>query len=715
MGRPSTTECTYLPTWCCLAPGLVPWFIACCARSPGLRHPAVAVAWHLSVCLGYGRRPASLACLVAPHDVPGLVRSGHSRCSSWLSRRHGAFPHPRGLRPRLYWVAAWGTRRPAENRAHCACCWPPPRQGRAAPSALYPFGAPRWGCPWRVPPSSVLDCVRCGGWRVCTQSLTCPVSAGVPRSTGNSAGALGLFCVDADTFPSGSEDATPWSCAGRPPGRVLVRLTFSAGRFAFLLYSAPLRLRLPLFSFLGGLSPRPPPPFFFFFLVIRFPHSPLVSFFLWLPAAGTLGLGALFFFPPPPLACFLFLPFFFFVFRPCCLWLSLVSGPGCPGPWRCVLFVLFASSSSALCALSPLLCFPPGRWLLLPGGCCPPSLPFWFLWFSSLWLCAPFLFPSLPGCAPPLSPAFSGSRPRVPWALVLCAVCFVGLPLLGSPCALAFFVFPAWPLAALWWLLHPPPRVVSRGFRRCRSFLCFFYPSGCAPPLSLAFFNFRPRGPWALALCAVCFVGLPLFGSLCALASLCFPLGRCLLTGGCPPPPFCVSQFLVAVARCSFFFSLLVGGSRRLLPPPSRCVCGALCCLVSPRCAALRCCVPCCGASPCCIAGCCVLCGICWGVCLCVVLRCGLLPRVVPCVWSWLPVRMFAATPQTAQIFGSAEMSSGTRASDSNCQACMAWEISKQLAKNLSVVRLYQAHDLDLQVVFSDNYKLVLGLPRAGK
>ena len=157
---------------CCLAPVRVPWFVACCARSPGLWHPAAVAAWHLSVCLGCGRRRASLACLVAPRGAPRLVWSGRSRCSGRLSRRRGAFPHPGGLHPRLYWAAAGGTGRPAENRAPCACCWPPPRRGRSARSASYPFGAPRWGCPWRVPPALVLGCVRCGGWRVWTRSLT---------------------------------------------------------------------------------------------------------------------------------------------------------------------------------------------------------------------------------------------------------------------------------------------------------------------------------------------------------------------------------------------------------------------------------------------------------------------------------------------------------------------------------------------------------------
>ena len=88
--------------WCCLAPVPVQCFAACCARSPGSRHPAAVVSWQLSVCLRCGRRRASLACQVAPRGAPHLVRSGRSRCSSQLCRRRGAFPHPRGLRARLY-------------------------------------------------------------------------------------------------------------------------------------------------------------------------------------------------------------------------------------------------------------------------------------------------------------------------------------------------------------------------------------------------------------------------------------------------------------------------------------------------------------------------------------------------------------------------------------------------------------------------------------
>ena len=788
--------------WCCLAPVPVPWFVACCPRCPGFVAP---VGTFLGTC------PCALVVAGGvplwrawwpPSCAPRLVRSGRSRCFGRLSRRRGAFPPPWGLRPGLYWVAAGGTRRPAENRPHCACRWPLPRQGRWARSASYPFGAPRWGCPWRVPPASVLGCVRCGGLRVWTRSLTRPVSRTVRRSTGDSAGAPGLFRAGVVTSPCGSEDATPGSraCvrvlvrrgrvwAGRPPGRVLVRLTFSSGRFVFLLCSAPSGLGLLLLWFLGCL----PPPLFFSSCCCVFCAPPTVSFFLWFPATGALGLGALFFFPPcvfflivlprclllspvsgpgcpgpwrcvlffffasrssalralsPPLwfppGCWLlpggfsppppsfvsrcfsrcrFLPlffsfFFFLVARPRCLRLSLISGPARPGPWCCVLFVLLASRSSALRALSPLLWFPPGRWLL-PGGCCPPPpflcLPFFF----SLPLFAPFFFSR---CAPQLSLAFSGFRPRVPWALALCAVCFVGLPLRavspllwfppgrwllpgsccppppfcfvsrcfsrcrfvlrfffssrcapplslafpgfrawvpwalalcavssvglplpGSRCALASFVGPAWPLAALWWLLPPPPLFCVSLFFSLPLCAPFFFLSRCAPPLSLAFSGFRPRVPWALALCAVCSVGLPLLSSPCALASFVVPAWRLAAPWWLlPPPPFMSRGFRRCCSLLFFFFFLLVGGSHRLLPPPPCCVRGALCCLMLLRCAALPCCVLCCGASPCCVVGCCALCGVCWGVCFCVVLRCWLLLRVVPCLWSCRSVGLFA-------------------------------------------------------------------------
>ena len=102
---------------CGLAPVLVPWL------------------WPAASLSGVPLWP----CVGAPRLFP----SGRSRCSGRLSSRRGAFLHPGGCRLLLYWVAARGTWRPAENQAICACCWPLPRQGRSARSASYPFRALR--------------------------------------------------------------------------------------------------------------------------------------------------------------------------------------------------------------------------------------------------------------------------------------------------------------------------------------------------------------------------------------------------------------------------------------------------------------------------------------------------------------------------------------------------------------------------------------------
>ena len=94
--------------WCCLAPVLVPLFVACCARCPGLRHWVPVVAWHLSVCLRCGGRvplwralwpcmvrrassgpnalgaPVGFPVAVVPFPSPGAVAPG------FTGRLHGA-------------------------------------------------------------------------------------------------------------------------------------------------------------------------------------------------------------------------------------------------------------------------------------------------------------------------------------------------------------------------------------------------------------------------------------------------------------------------------------------------------------------------------------------------------------------------------------------------------------------------------------------------
>ena len=186
------------PGRCCLARVLVPWL-----------RPAA----------GLSGRPHGRA--LVRHASSGPVALG---APVGCPNAELPFPRPGGLRPRIYWATAWGTWSPAENQALCACPWPLPRQRRWARSAPYLFGAPRWGFLWQVLPASVSGCGRCGGLPVWTRSLTRPVFPAVRLSTGDSAGALGLFTVDADTAPVGSEDATPGSracvCVQAPLGRV---------------------------------------------------------------------------------------------------------------------------------------------------------------------------------------------------------------------------------------------------------------------------------------------------------------------------------------------------------------------------------------------------------------------------------------------------------------------------------------------------------------
>ena len=171
----------------------------------------------------------------------------------------------------------------------------------------------------------------------------------------------------------------------------------------------------------------------------------------------------------------------------------------------------------------------------LPGAlwCASPfplaALSFCFAWPPPGWGCPPL------SCCP--------CRSSLPWRRAL--VVFLGLPLPASSCARASFVSPAWPLAAFWWFLPPPPPFLCLGVFVAPAwclgvvfFFFFFFPFlSCAPPLSPAFSGFRPRVPWASALCVVCFVGLPPLGSPCAC------------------PSFVLSAWLVLAPR-------------RLLPPP---------------------------------------------------------------------------------------------------------------------------------------------------
>ena len=141
------------------------WAVCICVRAPLVpRHSwlgfvvfGLGVAWHLCLCRSSLRvvRPARVCrtgwplllgtcpcALVVAGCVPlqraswpcvgapRLVRSGRSRCSGRLSRRRGAFPHPRGLRPRFYWAAAGA--RGGRPRTGLFVPTAGPRRGRGA-------------------------------------------------------------------------------------------------------------------------------------------------------------------------------------------------------------------------------------------------------------------------------------------------------------------------------------------------------------------------------------------------------------------------------------------------------------------------------------------------------------------------------------------------------------------------------------------------------
>ena len=201
---------------------------------------------------------------------------------------------------------------------------------------------------------------------------------------------------------------SPWpGWTGRPPGRVLVRLTFSCGRSWCALCSlGPLRAWVALFAVVVG-----------FFGFLSFPPfcAPAVSGVLCFSARGALGLGVLRSSAHPSF-------FFFFSFcAPPCLLHSLVPGSGCREPWRSVVLLrgpplcLFCFSSSSpppslFCFLFFVFSFPPSAssFLCFSSG---PGVP--VVRFSG-WFVCPGLWGVLVRVA-----VSSGA----PWLLPFCVCC----------------------------------------------------------------------------------------------------------------------------------------------------------------------------------------------------------------------------------------------------------------------------------------------------
>ena len=480
--------------------------------------------------------PVGFPAAVVPFPIPGACAPGFT---GWL---RGA----RGGRPRTGLIVL----PPA-----------PAEAGTLSSLRVVPVRGPALGLSL-AGPSGVGLGLRALRWLACVDPVTdvsgFPYPLSFDGELGWCTGAVSCGCRQS---PCGSEDATPGSRACVP---VLVR----PGR--------------------GGRAGLPGA----FWCASPFPLAALSFCFAW---------------PPPGWVCpspgplfsrsllFCFVCFFrfsvFFSLRPLFLLLFLGSGPGCPGPWRFVLFVLLAWRFLALRALSlSLCCLAVSRSLVVPP---PPPLS---LAVVAVPCCLALVFFSLVCAA--LFLAFRVFRPRVPRALALVCVCCARLSVL----CVVFFSAPQFFLRSrlfcVPWLAAgccPPPLLCLAVFRCFRSVPSFFFLSSCAPPLSPAFPGFRPRLPWALALCFVC-LSMPPAARLSVRAPLVcvsrLTVGCSLVVASPPPLPFCVSPFSSLLLGALVFFSSVRPRCLRLslvsgpgCPGPRRC---ALFALLAFRFSALR-------------------------------------------------------------------------------------------------------------------------------
>ena len=385
---------------CGLAPVLVPpsWPAACLFGVP--RGPAL-VRRFLSGPVALGALVGFLVAVV-PSPTSGAVAPGFT---GWLRGARGGQP-----RTGLIVPAAGPCGGKGAERA--------PRRTRSGPrDGVVPGGSLRLRS-WAACAAVV--------WRVWTRSLTRPVSRTVRLATGDSAGAPGLFGVDANTAPFASENATPGS-RGCVRVHDLLGRVGRAGLLGAFWCASPF-----LWPFLVcSLLVQPPPGWgchvcgccwVFWFYLLLFPFSPSLC--------------------------------------PRCVLLCVFSGPGCPGPWRPVPPPLFfPSPPSVRPVVSCFACFPAwgalGLGILLP----PPPPPLFF--------CPPLpvvsgvsCFPVALGlCAPPPPPRFFFFVPFSFFSLLflpvvrcgagLCVlrrrVCLAGAVPVVALCALAGVVW-CWPL-----------------------------------------------------------------------------------------------------------------------------------------------------------------------------------------------------------------------------------------------------------------------------
>ena len=440
-----------------------------------------------------------------------------------------------------------------------------------------------------------------------------PVSGTVLLSTGNSAGAPGLFRVDAYTSPFRSDDATPGSracvCAcsswpgraGRQPGRVLVRLTFPVTVLSLFFGRPPPGFVCPRFGCVFFCPPFPffPPPLSrprclrLFVLCDPGCPGPWRSSFALTPHPH----------PPPfffPLVLFC-CPAFSATMTPPFLIFAPLPPPDPPVPFFCVFFVVFHPSLTpprgSLCCC--FRCPGPWRFVVAPPPSPPPFFLFVFPFFAACprLSCLGFSVVSGPGCPWPRRSVSANPTRRLSLSLFFFCCCF------------SFPLFPgsgrswcSWPLPRLAGFLFPPPYAALLVVCALRA--------GAVPP-----------PPWRLLVfgCVSCLVlwclGL-LWAVLCGLWRFAVFFGAWWC--------WCRAVWCLVVPYCAVFCR---AWCRRAL------LCGVLCCvlLLAVSCG---CCFPLfcwCRPLPCCAVLCCAV--FCHAWC-----RRVLLSGVLRCVLSWCAV-----------------------------------------------------------------------------
>ena len=569
--------------------------VGVCARAPVLAPPrhswqgcvvcGLAVAWHLFLSLGLlcvvraarvcgsrwlfwlGTCPRAVVvaggvplwrALWPRVGAPRLVQSERSRCSGWLSRRRGAFPHPGGLRPRLYWVAARGTRRPAENRAHCACRWPPAEAGALGSLRVVPVRGPAMGLSL-AGPSGVGLGLRALRWLACVDPVSdasgFPYRPSFDGGLGRCTRAVSCGRRQGPFRVGGRHPRVPFMCACACfPGRV-----WRAGLPGACWWTSPFLVAVPAALLVcwapSGLRlPRLPCLLVFLPLMC----APLVSSIPCFPARGALGLGVLLsspplsFAPPPPrvrlsvlfsFSGFFFSPFFF----SCCAGCAVPSWCVVVCRARCCVLLRALSFGGGRCALAlpclvPLACAP--LCVLFPGVLCVPVGA----------VLAALLF-RLPPCgvARPFPQALGTEGfffrvgfllvvpPPFPWLAALFALWFVvwcGAAVCGVSCVVSVVVWRACVLAPCWaWSCCAV--VVVLCFRALlRSLLVFFSALFLAFPwwsgLFLFLYSACAVRCWCACVVALCALlcGLVFCVVVCCVCVLAFSPGCPLLSPG---------------------------------------------------------------------------------------------------------------------------------------------------------------------------------------